>query len=260
MSNLSATVVCFSYNHERFIGQAIQSFLDQRTNFPVRFVVHDDASTDGTQEVIRRMADDRFTLLLRTTNLLQNGVSPFSILNDIQSPYIAICEGDDYWTHPGKLQAQVELLERNPGMAFCHTLTDVIGGQLPPPKYRRETTIKDLLQTNYISTASVVFRRRCMPVLDAGFVKLVVADWPLWYLLAQNGTIGFVDFPASAYRIHAGNNFAGLDYDRRIALTLPSIHYMASKSPPARAAALLRTARKLRRRSLARRVLQFLGR
>jgi glycosyltransferase involved in cell wall biosynthesis len=113
------SICCITYNHEKFIGDAIEGFLMQETAFPVEIIIHDDASTDNTAVVIEEYAaqNDRIVAILRKTNLKSTGVPVFPILYEMaRGKYIAMCEGDDYWTDPHKLQKQVDFLGSKPGL------------------------------------------------------------------------------------------------------------------------------------------------
>lgn len=112
------TVCCITYNHSRFIEKCLDGFLLQKTDFLIEFIIHDDASTDNTQELIKNKvkSDSRFNLILREKNIKSTGVAVFPLLfKEAKGKYIAMCEGDDYWTDPYKLQKQVDFLEGNEG-------------------------------------------------------------------------------------------------------------------------------------------------
>ena len=118
------SVICITYNHEAYIGEALESFLAQKTDFAVEILVNDDASTDRTAEIVRAYAErfpDRIRAFLQTENQFSKGGN---IENDILLPhargkYVAFCEGDDYWSNPEKLQRQVDFLERHPDYSAC---------------------------------------------------------------------------------------------------------------------------------------------
>lgn len=114
---LSVTVYMTSYNHEKYLDKAIRGVLMQKTDFPVSIVIHDDASTDGSAQIIRRYAADNPNIIaiLEQTNFYQNGRSFLPIvLPYLTGRYIAYCECDDFWIDENKLQRQVDYLEGNP--------------------------------------------------------------------------------------------------------------------------------------------------
>jgi glycosyltransferase involved in cell wall biosynthesis len=112
------SVWCITYNHKDYIGEAIDGFLMQETNFPIEIWIHDDASTDGTREIVERyqLSYPRIIkTILQTKNQYSAGKKPSSFLHGTSSAkYIAFCEGDDYWTDPTKIQKQVDFLESHP--------------------------------------------------------------------------------------------------------------------------------------------------
>ena len=110
---------CLAYNHEKFIRDALEGFVSQKTNFRYEVLVHDDASTDGTARIIREY-EEKYPDIIKPIYQKENQYSKgIDIVGTIITPrlkgtYIAICEGDDYWTDPEKLQRQVDILEAMP--------------------------------------------------------------------------------------------------------------------------------------------------
>ncbi len=117
------SILCTTYNHERYIEQALAGFVSQNTTYPFEILVHDDASTDRTAEIVRAWQARYPRIIhatLQTENQFQRGVRPFELLlRDARGAYVAVCEGDDYWIAPGKLQQQVEFLEQHPEFSCC---------------------------------------------------------------------------------------------------------------------------------------------
>lgn len=122
MQNPIVSICCIAYNHENYIKECLDGFLMQKTNFPFEIIIHDDASTDNTANIIRQYAlkDKRIKPILRKTNIKSTGVAvfPFTIEKAV-GHYIAFCEGDDYWTDPYKLQKQINELNNNPDIDIC---------------------------------------------------------------------------------------------------------------------------------------------
>ena len=119
------SIWCTVYNHEPYVRQCLDGFVMQRTNFPFEAIVHDDASTDGSAAIIREYAEkypdiikpiyeteNQYTIPGAFRRILEAALHP-------DSKYVAICEGDDYWTDPEKLQIQVDFLERHPDYSMC---------------------------------------------------------------------------------------------------------------------------------------------
>lgn len=118
------SVACITYNHECFIREALDGFLKQKTTFPVELIVHDDASNDGTRDIIGEYKDKYprlFNTILQEKNQWSNGGNIYGrfIYPRVKGKYLALCEGDDYWTDPFKLQTQFEYLEKYPKVNLC---------------------------------------------------------------------------------------------------------------------------------------------
>jgi glycosyltransferase involved in cell wall biosynthesis len=117
------SIACLAYNHEGFIREAIEGFLNQKTTFKVEILIHDDASADDTANIIREYESEwpqLFSVIYQTENQYSKGNQPGDLnLRRARGKYIALCEGDDYWTDPLKLQKQVEFLEDHPDYSVC---------------------------------------------------------------------------------------------------------------------------------------------
>lgn len=119
------SICCITYNHAPFIRKCLDGFLMQETNFRIEILIHDDASTDGTDGIIREYAEknpDLFFPLFETENQYSHGHQndiDFFNYNRAKGKYIAYCEGDDYWTDPYKLQKQVDFMETHPDYSVC---------------------------------------------------------------------------------------------------------------------------------------------
>lgn len=117
------SVVCATYNHENYIEQAIKSFLSQKTSFPFEIIIHDDASTDGTQDIIKKYQKKYPELIhpiFQTENQYSKGnFKPlFYAAGYARGQYIALCEGDDFWIDNEKLQIQIDCMLENPDVDF----------------------------------------------------------------------------------------------------------------------------------------------
>ena len=122
------TVLCPTYNHENYISAALDGFVMQKTNFEFEVIVADDASTDKTPEIIKNYAKkypDLIKPVLREKNL--GAVHNFQdIIQNITTDYVALCEGDDFWTDENKLQLQFDFLEEHPEFAICYHTVDLL--------------------------------------------------------------------------------------------------------------------------------------
>lgn len=124
MENIVVSIICNTYNHEKYIGDALESFVTQKTDFAFEVLIHDDASTDNTADIIRQY-EAKYPELIRPIYQVENQYSqnvPIGVTYQfprVKGKYIALCEGDDYWTDPYKLQKQVDALEAHPELDIC---------------------------------------------------------------------------------------------------------------------------------------------
>ena len=199
-----------TYNHERFIAQAIESVLMQETNFPIELVIGEDCSTDGTREIVRWYAalyPETVCALLPEKNI---GVHANfdAVLKNCRGTYIAMLEGDDYWTSTNKLQSQVDFLDSRPDYTLCGTRFCTIQDDkpfVPPvssPVEKESGTLEDLLRWNYLLTCTVVFRAGLIDEIPAHFRQVRNLDMALWAMLAERGRVGFINEEMAAYRMH----------------------------------------------------------
>ena len=128
-NDILVSVCSITYNQAPYIRQCIDGILMQKTNFKYEVIIHDDCSTDGTTEIIREYAEkypDLIVPIFQSVNQYQNGnrsIMATFVYPKARGKYIAICEGDDYWTDPLKLQKQVDFLEEHPDYGMCYTKT-----------------------------------------------------------------------------------------------------------------------------------------
>ncbi len=213
------SVSCITYNHAAYIGQALDGFLSQRTDFPFEIIVHDDASTDGTAEIVRDY-ERRFPHLIRgiyqTENQyrLEKGRVTRIIRSAIRGEFVALCEGDDLWIDPDKLQAQVDVLRAAPELSFCFTNAyneydggrreDYVRGWLGPEIPPGPFTQKDIVARNFIPTAGVVYRRERLERFPEPLRTTLAFDWLMYVALASTGPFAFLDRISAVRRVHEG--------------------------------------------------------
>ncbi|MCU1580498.1 MAG: hypothetical protein JWP19_2702 [Rhodoglobus sp.] len=236
-------VAVFTYNHESFIERALQSVLDQSTDFEIAIRIHDDASTDGTVERITGLlsgASISWELVVAPVNRYQSGIYYYyEFIAASRAEFVAILDGDDFWLDQEKLQRQVDALDRLPSAAICHhPVLEFVSGELkagdwPPARYRTEILPGSALtEQNVISTSSVVLRADWLPrPMPEGFNDLRVGDYPLWSLTAAGHDLAFIDRPMSAYRIHDTNIWASLTRAERFDREVEARIFISSHVP-----------------------------
>ncbi len=207
------SIICNTYQHKVFITDTIEGFLMQETTFPVEILIHDDASTDGTAKIVKSY-EEKYPNLIKPIYQVENqysqGIKPFVKFQypRAQGKYIALCEGDDYWTEPTKLQKQVTFLENNRDFSITfHNGWLLENGNLKDDTLNLDqleiTTILDLCKKNYIRTASCVFRNKLIGNFPELYCKSPAGDYFLHLLNAQYGQIKFFPEKMSVYRIHS---------------------------------------------------------
>ena len=210
VNKLIVSICCQTYNHKDYIAQAIESFLMQKTNFSFEILLRDDASNDGTAEICKEYAEKfpkAINLLAYNENQYLKGVSPFrDNVKRAQGKYIAICEGDDYWTDPYKLQKQVDFLEANDEYVLCHTNGyRNINGRLKPWKeyFPNQGDIQEVFyHGTVVKTCSALLRSSLINDFTKLYTKtnLSVGDWPLFAFYSTKGKIGYISDQTCVYR------------------------------------------------------------
>jgi glycosyltransferase involved in cell wall biosynthesis len=208
------------YNNEPYIREAIEGILIQQTNFLVEIVVGDDFSTDNTLNIIKEYKDTSniyFNILQREVGgkywkdrkRLGRLYNFRNIVENCSGKYIALLEGDDYWTDPLKLQKQVDFLEKNPDYNICFHRASLLQQnifslhQIPSPFESESFNYIQLLRHyNFITTASVVIRKHVNLKLPRWFTNIPFGDLALYQIVSKNKKIKCIADTMSVYRIH----------------------------------------------------------
>jgi glycosyltransferase involved in cell wall biosynthesis len=216
------SVCLLAFNHEEFISQAIESVLAQVTDFEVELIIGEDDSTDRTRSIVQRFATehpDRIRLLLNTRDdvIEIDGVvtGRRNLLNTLahaRGRYVALLDGDDYWSDPHKLQEQVRFLESGRDFSGVFHDTDVVdhtGRNTDPGRWFRDYSARDTIEIDDMvslvtpfHTSSFLFRRACLE-LPPEFNDYLTGDIPIYLVVASKGPIGHLKKPMSVYRRHA---------------------------------------------------------
>lgn len=223
------SICCATYNHSSYIRQCLDGFVTQKTSFSFEVIVHDDASTDGTQDIIREFAaryPDIIKPIYQTENQYSKGVriNLTYIFPRIKGKYVAICEGDDYWTDPYKLQKQVDFLESHPDYVMCSSRWDEyfenekrfspdIPGYVPAEGL--SYSLDDLIRGLWcFQPLTVVYRRSALDMTRYSQYR-PAKDITLFYLLLTKGKGFCFNDSMAVYRYHSGGVWNGLDQNRR---------------------------------------------
>lgn len=221
MNEVMVSIHCITYNHEKYIKDALEGFLMQKTDFAYEVIIHDDASTDGTADIIRdyeKKYPDIIKPIYQIENQHSKGVrvGPLN-LKRARGKYIACCEGDDFWIDPNKLQKQVEYLENHPDCSLCvHATFRVFEDKKKLKEHIRPKTSDGIIPTEdvikedvegYFHTTSFVFPHKLISNYPTFYYMATVGDYPLSIHLALSGYVYYIDQYMSAYRMNTNGSW-----------------------------------------------------
>jgi len=211
------SVCMITYNHEPFIRQAVEGVLIQKCTFLTELVIGEDCSTDTTPKICEQYAKQYPGIIRLLPSGRNLGMMPNFVrtLQACKGKYIAVCEGDDYWTDSLKLQKQVDFLEANPEYGLVYSDVKIIdkeGNDIDQPahksireRYQEGYIFTELLKGNFITTCSVVFRRELIPMdIYVSEKSWFIYDYWLWLRVATKSKIHFINEATAAYRFHDG--------------------------------------------------------
>lgn len=218
---IKVSVICNVYNHGKYVRDALEGFVSQKTNFPYEVLVHDDASTDNSAEIIReyeRKYPDIIKPIYQTVNQYSNGgaIARRFQLPRAKGKYIALCEGDDYWTDPMKLQKQFDFMEMNPSYSLCVCSTEWMNLRTGIRENRckieedMDISLEEIIlgkKGGFFQTASVFVKAEVYKCFPEWRTKFPIGDYPLWILAALNGKVRMLHDVMTVYRYYAENSW-----------------------------------------------------
>lgn len=224
---VKVSICCVTYNHAPYIRQCLDGFLMQKTDFPIEILIHDDASTDGTQDIIREY-EKKYPELIKpiyqSENQYSKGVKISLTYNwpRAKGKYIAMCEGDDYWTDPYKLQKQVDFLESHPEYVMCsHRFNQYIEDKnlLEEDQDKdfkgADYDLKNLIGGKWLTqTLTVMFRRSALDLQHFESYGMSM-DMILLYELLRNGKGYCLPDIMAVYRFHRGGTWSEVSMSRQ---------------------------------------------
>ncbi|MEA2107185.1 MAG: glycosyltransferase [Bacteroidota bacterium] len=218
MNDIALSICMITFNHEKYIGKAIEGVLKQKTSFSFELLIGEDCSSDNTRNIVKEYETKYPEIISAQYPSTNRGmVNNFlSILQYASGKYIALCEGDDYWTDPYKLQKQVDFLENNPDYGMISSdiiLVDSNGDRIEDTyrvfrqrKYRKpKVSFFDLLQMNLVNTLTVCVRSQLIKEVIKELLKdniQAIYDYSFWLNIARKSLVRITEEKTAAYRIH----------------------------------------------------------
>lgn len=222
------TVVCVTFNHARYISQALDSFLMQETNFPFQVFVADDCSSDGTREIVSTYGSLYPEVIVPFFPEKNQGAERnlIAMCQQAKTPFIAICDGDDYWTDSRKLQNQFDYMSSHPLMRACFHDTQIVVEEEEPwfladdysntqdgilrwcsghKKFtvKDEYSISDYIACGFVHSSSMFIRWDDEIEIPEWYFNHILGDYTLWCIQVGLGTFGYLDSTMSVYRRHS---------------------------------------------------------
>ena len=221
------TIRCLTYNHAPYIRQCLDGFVMQKTNFRFEAIVHDDASTDGTAAIVKEYGD-KYPEIIKPILETENQYSKHDgslgrIVNaHMHGKYIAMCEGDDYWIDPLKLQKQVDFLESHPDYGMCYTNFNLYKQEqnkmflsvydLFPEQFPNEYSLSDFIsKTGFVCPASWLYRTEFEISFKPG-IKTLDGSFLLFAHFLYETRVHYIHDVTTVYRYHDGSVSHVKDY------------------------------------------------
>ncbi|RNC83670.1 MAG: glycosyltransferase [Balneola sp.] len=231
--SIKVSICCITYNQEEYISNTLDGFLSQKTSFAFEILINDDASTDRNQEIIKSY-EEKYPRLIKPIYQKENQRSKIGPVINVEfnylraaGDYIALCEGDDYWKDPNKLQKQYDFMEANQDCSVCFTAALYRNDAKPSKSFIKkpvnyeETKKYSLTESIYkagdfMPTPTVFFRTKYAHQLPKWFYDSPVGDMPLSLFLGTVGKYGYLDFVGSVYRVNASSSWSStMKFEKR---------------------------------------------
>lgn len=217
------SVYCPTYNHKKYLSRCLDSIVAQKTSFPFEIIVRDDASTDGTSDIIKTYQaqyPDRIVPLILSENHFSQGLSLVAFekaFRLMRGKYIAVCEGDDFWTDENKLQKQVDFMESHPDHSLCghasfcadENGTFIKDKFFRPKQESCDLTMEEIIGSWSMPTCSLFYRKSCRTDIIIPFQgDCINGDYAQMVYFALKGKVYYLDEPLGAYRISSSGSIS----------------------------------------------------
>lgn len=234
---VKVSVAITTFNHGAFIEDAIRSVINQIVDFEYEVVVGDDCSTDDTREKLLRLQQnysDKISLVFPDKHIGGNRLVE-QVMAKCRGEYVAWLDGDDYWTSPHKLIKQARFLDFHPDIAVCFhdalVVSDMYNEQwelFTGPDWKSVSDVYDLLEKNYIASASPMLRRKLILAAGKAYYDDRASDTTMICMVAQHGNIGYINEPMAVYRIHAGGMWSGMSREEKLRASIEGYGFLRS--------------------------------
>lgn len=224
MSDVAVSVCMVTYNHENYIEKAIRGVLEQQTNFDFELIIADDCSTDQTQERIEhciKTLDKKGRIRYHRQEKNKGMMPNFTFaLSKCSGKYLALCDGDDYWTSAIKLQEQFDFMESNPEAVACFHNSDIINeaeeviGTFCYDRNSQEVSLEEIIRLGGSSYATSSFFTKNFPSFQHINQDFTAGDTPLIYELIDKGRFYYLDKNYAIYRKHNAGLFTSFSIDK----------------------------------------------
>lgn len=222
-NRIMVSIECNAYNHEDFIAEALDSMLMQKTDFAYEILIHDDASTDRTADIIRsyeQQYPDIVKPIYQTENQYSQDI-PFEVYNNERAlgKYTAVCEGDDYWTDREKLQKQVDYMEAHSECSMCVHAAEKVSAvtkkrvaTVRPSNKDRIFSVEEVIEGGgeLFATNSIMYSREKIPEMPEFYLNATIGDYPIVILGALSGTVYYMNRNMAAYRVEVKGSWTDL--------------------------------------------------
>jgi glycosyltransferase involved in cell wall biosynthesis len=222
-----------AYNHGKYIAQAIEGVIQQKTSFKFRLIIGEDCSTDNTRQIIENYRKEN-PLILKVYYHDKN-IGPVEnskiLFAEVKAKYIALCDGDDYWTDPYKLQKQVSFLEKYPDFSICFHNARILNEDYPEtlsfsnrPDQKEISEFDDLAKGEFIYTPTCVFRTENFRKFPQKYYRFI-NNYTLDLHNAQYGKIKYLNEAMCVYRIHRGGIWSTVMREKTLMNQLPTYKF-----------------------------------
>lgn len=225
--SILVSIDCITYNHEKYIADTIESFLMQKTDFKFEILIHDDASTDKTADIVRQYEKKYPNIvkpIYQTENQYSKGVKKINYkfnFTRAKGNYVAACEGDDYWTDPYKLQKQVEYMKNNVKCGMCFHAAELVDARSEKKIGIIKPYSKDMISSTeeiilggggFLATNSMLYRKEILDNPPSFYMNAHLGDYPLQIYFSTQKYAYYINEVMSAYRTNVEGSWTNRNF------------------------------------------------